>query len=806
MSRSVEEVLEFPRLLELLAARTTCLPGRRLAEGLRPVLEREAAEASLAMAEEARQYLRAGHTLGFGGLADPEKWLAKVGTVGVVLEASELLDAATLLEATHDLRQTFRETANSLPRLAECSRRLSDFRSERDAIRRAILPNGEISDDASPELKRIRASMAATREKIEKTLKAILRAAGSELQDEFITVRNDRFVIPVRSSERRKIPGVIHAASATGQTLYVEPLATVELNNKLVQLAEQEAAEIHRILKELTERLRTVHAELARGASIVAEVDLAFARGRFAREFDCCIPRFNTDKHLRLHEVRHPLLEETLRAGKTRPVPITLELDRTHHVMAISGPNTGGKTVALKTVGLVALMARAGIPAPASDAELPLFDRVLADIGDEQSIEANLSTFSAHMVNLRQMAEAATDHSLVLIDEIGTGTDPAEGSALAVALLEHFRGRGAMTIATTHHQRLKAYAAATAGVLNAAVEFDEVNLRPTYRLLLGVPGTSSGIDIAARLGLPEEIIAKARSQIEAPEREAAGLIRYLHASRDEVEALKRKAQAELAELEAERQKLTTEWVERQRKRLSELEKQVQDIVKRYEAELRHLVADVKDRKILAKLEKAVGRRVAGIRSEASEEFDSTAVAALAETQQEVARAGGSLPVQASEEILEPVSFENLKPGVMLRLKGVTQLARLRFFDGRQAEVELGRLHMKVPVGDILGVSMAPAAIKPVRTAVHAATQEVPDEINVIGCTVEDAVQRVDKYLDSAALAGKPRVRIIHGHGTGALRRGLAEFLSGHPLVEKFYKEEMERGGDAVTVVELRSSE
>ena len=806
MSRPAEDVLEFPRLLELLSARTTCLPGRRLAAALRPVLAREVAEDALAVAEEARQYLRAGHSLGFGGLADPEKWLAKVAAVGVVLEADELLDAVTLLEAADDLRQTFREAAKSSPRLAEYSRRLADFLSERSAIRRAILPNGEISDDASPELKRLRASMAATREKIEKTLKAILRAAGSELQDEFITVRNDRFVIPVRSSARRKIPGVIHAASATGQTLYVEPLATVELNNRLVQLAEQEAAEIHRILEGLTGRLRAVHAALERAASIVAEVDLGFARGRFAREFDCCIPRFNSEKHLRLHEVRHPLLEETLRANSAQPVPITLRLDRENHIMAISGPNTGGKTVALKTVGLVALMARAGIPVPASDAEVPLFDHVLADIGDEQSIQASLSTFSAHMGNLRQMAGAATEQSLVLIDEIGTGTDPAEGSALAVALLEHFRGRGSMTIATTHHQRLKAYAAATPGVVNAAVEFDEVNLRPTYRLLMGVPGTSSGIDIAARLGVPEEIIAKARSQIEAPEREAAELIRYLHASRDEVEALKRKAQAELAELQEERQKLSTEWVERQRKRLAELEKQVQEIVKRYEAELRQLVADVKDKKILAKLEKAVGRRVAGIRGDAREEFDATAVAALAETQQEIVRAGGPLPRKASEEVLEPVSFENLKPGVMLRLKGVTQLARLRSFDGRKAEVELGRLHMKVPVGDIQGVSLEPVSPKPVRTAVHAVAQEVPNEINLIGFTVEEAREKVDKVLDSAALAGKPRVRLIHGHGTGALRRGLAEFLATHPLVEKFYAEEMDRGGDAVTVVELRSSE
>jgi DNA mismatch repair protein MutS2 len=673
-------------------------------------------------------------------------------------------------------------------------------------IRRAILPNGEISDDASGELKRIRAALRRAREKIQQVLRETLRARGQEPGEDYVTLRNDRFVIPVRASDRRNVAGVVHGASASGQTVFVEPLEAIELNNKLVQLAEEEAAEIARILAELTARLRAERAGLELAAATIADFDSLFARARFAREFNCTLPELSAQNRLVLEAVRHPVLEDNLRRQGRPAIPISLALGGEETVMLISGPNTGGKTVALKTVGLAALAAQAGIPVAAERAELPLFDRVLADIGDEQSVAADLSTFSAHVLNLRAMLDAATERSLVLVDEIGTGTAPEEGAALAIALLEEFRARRSLTLATTHHNRLKAYASATPGVVNAAVEFDEANLRPTYRLLVGVPGVSSGIAIAERLGLPRAAIECARAELRPEAREAAELIAYLHRSRAELDEIRRQAAEQLAQLEEERRKLQTEWVERQRKRLAELERSFAEAAKNFEREIAVLVGDIKDRELRAKVEKQAGRRLAKARAEAREETSVAVVQHLGESQQDLGAAAP--PVE------RPVTEEALVPGARVRVRGLGSPVVLRRIEGRAAEVQAGPLRMTVPVNDILALSddEASAAVATrvgpgaggVTVRARPSEEASADEINVIGCTVEEATRRVDKFLDSAALAHKPRVRIIHGHGTGALRRGLAEFLVAHPLVEKISAEDPERGGTAITVVELKS--
>src|SRR6202042_954472 len=409
----------------------------------------------------------------------------------------------------------------------------------------------EISDDASPQLKHIRAGIAQARQKIQRSLEKILRGRGEPAGEDYVTLRNERFVIPVRASERRVVPGVVHGASATGQTIFVEPLEAIDLNNRLVQLSEEELVEISRILAELTARLRADRGALAAAAAQIAHLDSIFARARFAREIDCVMPEFQAGNSLRLDSARNPVLEAKLRPLGQKAVPLALALGGDETVMVISGPNTGGKTVALKSVGLAALSAQSAIPVAAERAELPIFDHVLADIGDEQSIAADLSTFSAHMLNLKSMLGTATERSLILVDEMGTGTAPEEGAALAVALLEEFRTRHALTIATTHHDRLKSYASTTSGIVNAAMEFDEVNLRPTYRLLVGVPGTSSGIEIARRLGLPARVVEHARASLTPESREARDLIAYLHRSRDEMEQIKRQSREELTQLEGE---------------------------------------------------------------------------------------------------------------------------------------------------------------------------------------------------------------------------------------------------------------
>jgi DNA mismatch repair protein MutS2 len=803
---SAEALLEFDRLRDILSRFTTCAPGRRATEALAPQQNVATLDEEFSLIREAMAYLRSGTELGFGSLPDPEQWLARLAVLASVLSIADLLDVASLAETVHAVRQAFKGDAAKYPRLAERAALLADLRHISTAIRRAIHPNGEISDDASPQLKHIRTGIAQTRGRIHKSLESILRARGEPTGEDYITLRNDRFVIPVRASDRRAVPGVVHGASATGQTVFVEPLEAIDLNNRLVQLTEEETAEIVRILTELTERVRADRGAFEAAANGIAHLDSILGRGRFAREFDCAIPNFSSGNSLRLDGARNPVLENTLRPQGRKTMPLSLSLGGDETVMVISGPNTGGKTVALKTVGLTALSAQSGIPVAAERAELPVFDRVLADIGDEQSITADLSTFSAHMLNLKSMLDTATSRSLILVDEMGTGTAPEEGAALAVALLEEFRALRSLTIATTHHDRLKAYASTTPGIVNAAMEFDEVKLRPTYRLLVGVPGTSSGIEIARRLGLPSRVVDHARASLSPESREAHGLIAYLHRSRDEMDEIKRQAREELGQLEAERRSLQTEWVERQKKRIGELEKNFAETQKRLESEVTGLTAEIHDRTLRAQLEKQSGKRMAKISSDAHSEADAAVVETLAASQPDLG-ATASVPAK-------PMAPELLTAGQRVEVKGFKQPVVFRRHDGRNAEVQAGPLRMKVALSDIMGVEAEPQQANAARAAAtrtrgftisaQASDEPVADEINVIGNTVEEATHRVDKFLDEAALAGTPSVRIIHGHGTGALRRGLAVFLNAHPLVEKIAHEKPERGGEAITLVELKS--
>jgi DNA mismatch repair protein MutS2 len=801
MARTAQDVLEFDKLLELLRQRTTCAPGRRFVDRLHPGADRAAVTAAFALIREAREWLRTGRELGFGALADPAGWLERIAEPGMVLEAKEFLAAATLLETSGWLRQQFREEEGEFPLLAARAAELSDFKDTLAVIRRSVLPGGEISDDASAALRRIRVSITQTREAIQKTLKHILRTKNAEAGEDYVTLRNDRFVIPLRAENRRSVAGVVHGASATGQTIFMEPLETVETNNQLVQLAEDEAVEIVRILRELTERLQRLREPLVLAAETIAALDSVFARARFAEEFDATVPEFSDASELRLEAARHPVLENKLRKEGRAVVPMTLALGGEERVLVISGPNTGGKTVALKTTGIAALSAQSGIPVAAQRAVLPFFDRVLVDIGDEQSIAADLSTFSAHMLNLKAMLEAATPESLVLADEMGTGTAPEEGAALAVALLDEFRAKNCIVLATTHHDRLKTWASTTAGVLNAAVEFDDVNLRPTYRLMVGVPGGSSGIAIARRLGIAESIIERARALMAPEALEAADLIAYLHRSRDELDRMQQQMTAERHALEEERAKLRGEWVERQQKRIRELEEKFAEMQKRFDENVARVVEAVKEKELRGSLEKSARRKSLEVRGEAREELNAAVVQTISESQQDLgAPAAGK----------EGVAAAQLVPGARVRVRGFSKAVVLRRIDGSSAEIEAGPLRMKVGLDEITGVegagevSAAKSSKGSITVRAQATDENVGGEINLIGCTVEEATGRVDKFLDEAALANRSRVRIIHGHGTGALRKGLAQFLSKHPLVDRQSFETEERGGKAVTIVELRA--
>ena len=806
MARTAQDVLEFDKLLELLRLRTTCLPGRRAVDGLTPEMDRAVLENVFADIREAREWLRAARELGFGGLTDPAEWLARLEDAGAVLEAKQLLDVATLLETSAWLRTQFQNEQEVFPLLAARAAVVGDFRDLLAAIRRCVLPNGEISDDASPALRRIRVSRAQTRETIQKTLKQILRSRNADAGEDYVTLRNDRFVIPVRTEQRKSAAGVVHGTSGTGQTVFIEPFETVDANNQLVQLGEDEAAEIIRILAELTDRLRARKAALDAAVETIGSLDSMMARARFARDFDATMPEFSQGAELRLQDARHPVLEDKLRREGRSIVSISLALGGDERVLVISGPNTGGKTVALKTTGIAALSAQSGIPVAAQRAVLPIYDHLLVDIGDEQSIAADLSTFSAHMLNLKKMLETATSQSLVLVDEMGTGTAPEEGAALAVALLDEFRPKGCIVLATTHHDRLKTYASTTPGVVNAAVEFDDVNLRPTYRLMVGVPGGSSGIAIAKRLGIADAIIERARGLLTAESREAADLIAYLHRSRDELDRMQHQMAAERHELEEERRALRTEWVDRQKKRIAELEQKFAEMQKRFDENIAQVVETIKEKELRAQLEKSSRRKSQSVRGEAREEFNAALVQTISESQADL----GIAPNAAAASL----RAEDLQPGTKIRVRGFSKPVVLRRIEGSTAEIEAGPLRMKIAVEEITGVegttdhgriAASSGTLKNVTVSSHSAQQaEAAGEINVIGMRVEEATELVDKYLDQAALANRTRVRIIHGHGTGALRKGLAEFLKKHPLVERASFETEEHGGKAITIVELRN--
>jgi DNA mismatch repair protein MutS2 len=467
-------------------------------------------------------------------------------------------------------------------------------------------------------------------------------------------------------------------------------------------------------------------------------------------------------------------------------------------VLVISGPNAGGKTAALKTLGLSALSAQAGIPVPAEEARLPLFQHILADIGDEQSLVENLSTFSAHIKNLREMAEEAGLHSLVLLDELGAATSPEEGAALGIALLEHFRQRGAMTVASTHHERLKAYAASTPGALNAAVEFDEVNLRPTYRLRVGVPGVSSGLEMAGRLGLAPTIVEAASKRLTAEATETAALIRSLHQTQQELETLQHEVQAELERLQAEREELQGKWLKEQRQRLTQLERSVQGLLAQFRKEMQQIAKDLKEPKERVKLERAAARQLRRVEVESRQAFDKAVVEHL-----------GEEAVVRPAAAVRRVRPEELQPGARVKLRGIARWGVVLSRQGEEAvEVQIGSLRMRAQAEDIeqAGEKRAPAEIRKEKIENRLAPSSTHTELQVRGLRVEEALETVDKFLDQAALSGAREVRIVHGIGKGALKKAIGEFLVDHPHVESSCEAEPEHGGAGVTIVTIVAGE
>jgi DNA mismatch repair protein MutS2 len=811
LAHTSARVLEFESLRDLMRAYTPSPLGQARVASLAPSNDRDWIQLQHQLTSEMREFRRVGGRFEFSGLLDVSQSVEKARIAGAALETGEIRDIVLVADRAAEWREIALNPPSAMTLEWKAVARLSagviDFTTFLRSFRNKIRPDGTLEDRASPELARIRREIEKQQRAIQDSLRAYLRrlAEGGTVQEELVTIRGERFVIPVKTEQKRRVQGVVHGASSSGQTVFIEPLETIEQNNELVRLLEEEQAEVHRILLEMT-RLIGEHADAILTVTVVlGEMELQFAKARFAEDYNCVSVRLteggtgeDARRSIVLQNARHPLLERNLRSKGQNIVPITIEMEGDRRQLIITGPNTGGKTVALKTVGLLALMAQSGIPVPADRAELPIFDAVLADIGDYQSIEQNLSTFSSHVTNIDFISRTATPQSLVLLDELGSATDPEEGAALAVAIAEHFRRIGCITVISTHHTSLKVYGANTDRVVNASVGFDESTLQPTYELKIGVPGASAGINIARRLGLNASIIEAARLRMGSQARDVSEFLDRLRADLREAEAERFRLKTREEEVEREKARLATEGRRDQQAKVREMEKKLESLFRDFEYHAREVVNAVQERAAAQKLSKDAERRIAKLRRDFREQFDSTVVA-------------HSTGADRGDPNAEPRAVKHVSEGDTVKLKSVGRAGRVtRKLDDNHFEVEIGAMKMKIGRADIAEV-LARAADSPVKAArahgisvsLESEGQSAPSEINVIGHTVDDATREVEKFVDRAFLAGLPRVRVVHGSGMGILRKALRQFLQTHPHVESVTQPPQNEGGAGATVVELR---
>ncbi len=779
--------LEYDRLKDLLG-RYVATDAARIALGeLTPIVDQPKLESEHAITAEATSYLRE-HRVPFSDIPLLGQALDKLAIAGAALEIPEIEAIQSFLSQVEGLRIRWREEREKFPKLAQTGQRLPDLGHLSKQLRRAI-QNGEVDDKYSPELARIRRVLAATRSRLTERLEAIVRspAYSPQLQEHIVTIRNGRFVIPIRTEQKRSVEGIVHGSSSSGATVFMEPLAVLEMNNELVRLQDEEAAEIARILAELTALIQASANQLEAARSVAAYIELLFAKARFGRDFNCASPTFSAGL-LSLIKARHPLLEDNLRRENAAISPVSLDMDSNRRILVISGPNAGGKTVVVKTVGLLALMAQSGIPVPAEEATLPIFDRVLADIGDQQSITNHLSTFSAHVLAIKSMIESATSRSLILLDEIGSSTEPGEGAALARAVLEQFREIGAFAIATTHYNRLKVYAETTPLVANAAMEFNEVTLEPTYRLIHGLAGASSGLKIAERLQLPRPVLESAIGYLDATDVEATHYI----------EDLKRR----IADLEVEKssfQKERKEFEEWKQKEFDKVSTQRKQEIERVEHKLERIVQEMSER---------ASRELEALGEESVRKYQKRLQSAKADANRELSREKEKAqPLSKPGPSPAPSATQHPPPlaeGQQVRILSLGVTGTITSLQEGAAEVLMGNIKLRRPIEDLDVVDSTPKI--PLPKGVHLSVspkQLDKNEIHLIGRKVDEAVEMADKFLDDAFLAQMSEVRIVHGMGTGALRQAISDLLSKHPHVSRFEAAPSSEGGRGVTVVTLR---
>lgn len=755
-----------------------------------------------------------------GELPDVRPLLDRLRLENATLTVDEIHALARTMEAGLHLRATLRPHRERFPRLGAIAETIPDFRDTLAQVRRIVAPGGQLDERASPELQRLRQEQQVQRDRLQRRLERLLRRPDLEgvfFSDDIVTQRHGRFVIPVRDDHRGRVAGVVHGMSGSGMTAFVEPLDAIPLNNELTRLQELIEAEVLRLLQEATQQLRHRQSCLTALVTALGELDLVVAKARLAERLRAVEPTVSETGRFQLTAARHPLLMLTFQAQGREVVPLSLTLDAAQRALVVSGANAGGKTVVLKTVGLCVLLAQSGLHVPAQAAELPVLRQVNADIGDQQSLVANLSTFSSHITKLARVAAELTPPALVLLDEAGTGTDPDEGAALAQALIEHFRTRGAYVLATTHFNALKIYADSTPGVISAAVAFDLETLTPTYQLHLNAVGSSSGLVIARRLGLPEALIEQAQSYLREREvilaQYVAELERRVTEARDAAAALDEE-RAALAERYA---RLEQEFLARDAARQADFETRVQQLSTAFEARLASLLERISEAETRERLRREAVRQLEATAAEvkadaaADKPLDKPSLAAEVAARRPQKSKAAQRALVAESLTAQPVrTAAELRPGDRVRTAFGT-VGQVEAISGEEVTVTSGALRLKVPATTLAKLpptksQPAPSAPPARQTlvAMHDVTLEgqVPSEINLIGLTTDEATDALDRYLDRAALAGLTQVRVIHGIGTGALRKAVEAFLLTHPHVESFARADRRQGGDGATLVSL----
>jgi len=769
MDHETLTLLEFPQLLGIVETFAHSPLGKAEIRDVQPGLTQQELEARLARVAEAIRFTSAGTRPDFTHIEDPAESLSRLGVSGEVLEPNDLLQLLGLLKTFDQLQKSL--SPAEWPGLSALVANIPAVDSDINEIERVIDPSGEIRESADPELAKARREQGRYREQVQEQLRRYFTGQTAKYlaQDPYVTLRNGRYVIPVKLEHQKDVAGVVHGSSSSGATLFVEPFPVVQLNNQYLYYQEREQEIIFRILRRLADRLKTGVPAFQEAAAALGALDAVLACALFAARYRAVVPRIAADYSLRLEAARHPLLMQRIGADKVVPISVTLTEEK--RVLVISGPNAGGKTVALKTIGLLSLMASSGLPIPAQDAEMPRFETILADIGDHQSLEQQLSTFSAHVLRLKRMLELLSTPALILLDEVGAGTDPAHGAVLGISVVDVFRRRRALVVATTHHSAIKQFAAATPGVQNASVELDEKTLTPTYQLRTGVAGGSSGLEIASMLGLPLEIVQQARSLLSEQDVQAE---RYLVELRHEMGRLERERDGlkeERENLKAEAVRLREEHERKERERQETVEESLGRWAEEFHHEGERFVKGVKDRFEAARLRKELKQRQAALK-----EAFRRKIAAEART------SSGSAQNQ------ETGTPENLKVGdrvyhAFFRKQGkvveVSDGGAVVEIDGKRVSTSIDQL--EIP-GDQPQAPPAKRQLPPNVTL--DAVEEAESELNLIGQTVDDALAAADKFLDRAFLASLHEVRIIHGFGTGRLKSALSSFLESHPHVDK----------------------